>query len=134
MEKKVKEIEFQSHIDERGNLIIIEESKNLPFTPRRMFYISNVKDDKTRGNHANIDSEFVMIALQGEVTVCIDDGKVKNEYILNNQAKGLYIPNMTWKTMYNFSSDAILLVIANTLYNKEEYINDYNEFLKKVGV
>lgn len=128
----IKEIEFQANGDDRGNIVIIESNKIIPFDIKRLFYIYDVIDDKSRGNHANIDSEFVMVALKGSVKVKVDDGKENTEYVLNNPKKGIYLPKLTWKSMYDFSEDAILLVIANTLYNKDEYINDYEEFKKYI--
>lgn len=130
MKKEIKLIDFQAHIDDRGSLVVIEELKSIPFSPKRIFYTFNVNDDKTRGNHANINSEFVMVAVKGSVKIDIDDGKKKYSYVLDDPTKGLYIPNLTWKTMSEFSKDAVLMVIANTLYDKSEYINDYDEFIK----
>ena len=131
--KKTKLIDFQYHGDDRGSLVIVEENKNIPFQPKRLFYIYDVKDDKVRGNHANIDSEFVMVAVKGSVVINVDDGKKKSIFKLDDPKKGLYVPKLTWKTMYDFSSDAVLLVIASTLYNKDEYINDYDEFIKYIN-
>lgn len=132
MKNYVKEINFQYNGDDRGSLVIVESNKIIPFDIKRLFYIYDVKDDKSRGNHANIDSEFVMVALKGNVTVMVDNGFEKVEYVLDNPKKGIYLPKLTWKSMYNFSEDAILLVVANTLYNKDEYINDYEQFEKYV--
>lgn len=132
MEASVKEIELQFNGDDRGALVVIEGEKNIPFNIKRLFYIYGVNDNKSRGNHANIDSEFVMVALNGSVNVHVDDGYKKYDYTLNDPKKGLYLSKLTWKCMDNFSKDAILLVIANTHYNKEEYINDYDEFIKVV--
>ena len=70
--------------------------------------------------------------LNGSVKVKVDDGFDTNEYILDNPKKALYIPNLTWKSMYDFSKDAVLLVIASTVYDKNEYINDYDEFIKYI--
>lgn len=132
MKNYVKEINFQYNGDDRGSLVIVESNKIIPFDIKRLFYIYGVKDDKSRGNHANIDSEFVMVALKGNVTVMVDNGFEKIEYVLDDPKKGIYLPKLTWKSMYNFSEDSILLVIANTLYNKDEYINDYEQFKKYV--
>lgn len=133
MKRCIKEIDLQFNGDDRGNLVVIEGSEHIPFDIKRMFYIYGVNDNKSRGNHANIDSEFVMVALSGSVKVSIDDGKEKYECILNNPKKGLYLPKLTWKSMSEFSDNAILLVISNTHYNKEEYINNYDEFIDYVN-
>ena len=132
MKKDVRIIELQHNGDDRGSLVVLEESKAIPFQPRRLFYTYGVKDGKSRGNHANINSEFVMVALSGSVKISVDDGKEKYEFVLDDPTKALYIPNLTWKSMSEYTEDAILLVIASTLYDKEEYINDYDSFIEYV--
>ena len=129
----VKKIKLPTFTDERGNLTIIEAIKNIPFDIKRLFYIYDVKDNKSRGNHANKLSEFVMIALKGKVKVKVSNGNTFKTLILNKPNEGIYISNMTWKEMFDFSDDCILLVIANELYNKSEYIYDYKEFKKEVN-
>ena len=133
MKKNIKIIDFQVNEDDRGVLVIMEHEKEIPFTPARIFYSYNVAGDKSRANHANINSEFLMIAVAGSVTIDIDDGKNKTTYVLDDPKKGLYIPNLTWKSMYNFSSNAVIMVVTNTLYDKNEYIWDYNEFIQYVN-
>lgn len=131
MENKIlKELEFQNNNDGRGELVIIENSKIIPFDIKRLFYIYDVKDDKSRGNHANKDSEFVMIALKGSVKIKVDNGEKKEDILLNNPKKGIHIPKLTWKEMYDFSEDCILLVLSNNHYDATEYIKEYNEFLE----
>ena len=132
MKKCTKIINFQLNEDDRGSLVVMESMKQIPFDIKRIFYTYGVKDDKSRANHANIDSEFVMVAVCGSVTVLVDDGKKKEEFVLDDPSKGLYIPNLTWKKMYNFKDNAVVMVIANTLYNKDEYINNYDDFIKYV--
>jgi len=129
---KCEVISFDNKSDNRGNLVVIENNQNIPFEIKRIFYISNVINDKTRGNHANIHSEFIMICLQGQCKVKITDGSSSQVFILNNKCEGLYIPSMLWKEMYEFSSDAILLVLSNEKYDNNEYISDFNKYLKAV--
>ncbi|EAK2175848.1 WxcM-like domain-containing protein, partial [Campylobacter jejuni] len=81
-----------------------------------------------RGDHANLNSEFIFIALNGSCEILIDDGQTKQKIILNDKTKGLYIDKMIWKQMYNFSKDCILLVLTNTYYDEKEYIYDYKYF------
>lgn len=116
--------------DSRGKLAIIDSTNVLNFKPKRMFYIYNVPEGEVRGEHANIDSNFIMVALSGSVEVEVDNGKTKESFVLDRPNKTLFIPNGTWKTMKNFKNNAVLLVIADTDYNKEEYITDYNLFRK----
>ena len=129
MNKDIRVIKFQSNEDDRGSLVVIEDTKEIPFDPKRIFYSYGVSGDKSRANHANINSEFVMVAVVGSVTVDVFDGYEKTTYVLDDPKEGLYIPNLTWKSMYNFSPDAVIMVIASTLYDRNEYINDYDEFV-----
>ncbi len=130
---RAKFIDFQVNEDDRGSLVVVEKGKHLPFLPKRFFYIYNVKDGKSRGNHANINSKFIMIPMKGQVDVLVDNGKTKKEFHLDDPHKGLYIPNLTWKSMYNFSDDCVLLVVANTVYDGSEYIKQYDDFIKYIN-
>ena len=86
-----------------------------------------------RGCHANRDSEFFMFCLQGSCRVRVDDGKVKSEVALDSPHTALYLEKMVWKEMFEFSNDAILVVATNTLYDENEYVRDYGEFLAIQG-
>ncbi|EAH8787468.1 WxcM-like domain-containing protein [Campylobacter jejuni] len=118
--------------DKNSTLIAIEKQVNCPFEVKRIFYIFDVPKNTIRGEHANLNSEFLFIALKGECKIKIDNGKEQKNFILNNPKQGLYMDKMLWKQMYDFSKDCILLVLSNTLYDTNEYIRDYNEFLKAV--
>ena len=106
----------------------------LPFTPRRVFYIFDTKGDVVRGSHANKESQFVMFCAKGSCKVRVDDGVHKSEIVLSAQngtpQNALWLDKMIWKEMFDFSRDAILVVLASTLYDESEYIRDYGEFLK----
>ncbi|HED0491772.1 WxcM-like domain-containing protein [Campylobacter jejuni] len=128
-----KLIELNSFNDKSSTLVAIEKGINCPFEIKRSFYIFNVPQGISRGNHANINSEFLFIALQGQCKIKIDDSQSKQEFILNNPKQALYINKMIWKEMFEFSSDCILLVFTNTYYDKKEYIYDYEEFLRSVS-
>ncbi|EAJ2421864.1 WxcM-like domain-containing protein [Campylobacter coli] len=118
--------------DKNSTLIAIEKQVNCPFEIKRIFYIFDVPKNTIRGEHANLNSEFFFIVLKGECKIKIDNGKEQKNFILNNPKQGLYIDKMLWKQMYDFGKDCILLVLSNTLYDANEYIRDYNEFLKAV--
>ncbi|EAJ7375635.1 WxcM-like domain-containing protein [Campylobacter coli] len=118
--------------DKNSTLIAIEKQVNCPFEIKRIFYIFDVPKNTIRGEHANLNSEFFFIVLKGECKIKIDNGKEQKNFILNNPKQGLYIDKMLWKQMCDFSKDCILLVLSNTLYDANEYIRDYNEFLKAV--
>ncbi|MDD7025148.1 MAG: FdtA/QdtA family cupin domain-containing protein [Lachnospiraceae bacterium] len=126
-------LEFAEHGDERGNLVIAEGNQDIPFEIKRVFYMYGSDPDIVRGQHANRESEFVLINVGGTSKVKVDNGFETDVIELNKPRMGLYIPTMMWKDMYDFSEDSILLVLASTHYDGNEYIRDYDEFLKEVG-
>ena len=133
MDKKFKVIDFQELGDPRGHLVVAESNKEVPFLIQRIFYIYGTKDGVVRGQHANRESEFMLINLQGSVKIVIDDGRQKDTVILNNAHQGVYLDKMVWKDMCEFSSDSILLVLSSMSYDASEYIRDYDEFVREVN-
>ena len=127
-------LDFKDLGDERGKLVVIEGEHDIPFEIKRVFYIYGSDPDVVSGKHANKQSEFVLVNVSGKSKIRVTDGV--SEYIveLNKPMQGIYIPKMIWKDMYDFSPDSVLLVLTNTHYNKEEYIRDYNEYLKIMGI
>ena len=119
--------------DDRGRLIAFENGVNCPFDIKRAFYIFDTKGGTARGRHANRNSEFLLIAINGSCKVKIDDGKSQEIVELSNPHAALYLDKMLWKEMYDFSYNGILLVLASTKYDEHEYIRDYDEFLKEVN-
>ena len=119
--------------DERGKLVVVEGNKDIPFKIERVFYIYGSDNEVVRGQHANRESEFVLINVGGTSKVRIDNGHTEAIIELNKPMMGLYIPTMVWKDMYDFSEDSILLVLASTHYNGQEYIRDYEEYKKEMG-
>ncbi len=124
-----KEIRFKNLGDERGNLVVIEGGINIPFEIKRLFYIYGSDENVVRGQHANRESDFVLINVSGKSKVRITDGKEEFIHELNTPMEGIYIPKMIWKDMYDFSADSVLLCLANTHYNGAEYIRDYEEYV-----
>lgn len=118
--------------DERGKLVVIEGARAIPFEIKRVFYIYDSDSSVIRGQHANRESEFVLINVAGKSKVRITDGKEELIVELNKPMMGVYIPKMIWKDMYDFSSDSVLLVLASTHYDGNEYIRDFNEYLKEI--
>ena len=131
-ENGVKMLEFPQKGDERGHLVIVEGHKDIPFDIKRIFYIYGSDTDVVRGQHANRESQFVLINVSGTSKVRITDGTEECIIELNKPRMGLYIDKMVWKDMYAFSPDSVLLVLTNTHYNGQEYIRDYDNFLKVV--
>ncbi len=122
-------INFKNLGDERGNLVVIEGGITVPFEIKRLFYIYGSDSDIIRGQHANRETEFVLINIAGSCKVRITDGKEEFIHELNTPLEGIYLPKMIWKDMYDFSSDSVLLCLANTHYMSTEYIRDYDEYV-----
>lgn len=125
---RCKRIRFQQKGDERGSLVVIESNKDIPFEINRVFYMVNTLNDVARGQHANKESDFVLVNVQGSVKIRINDGLNEEVYTLDNKNEGIYIPHMVWKEMYDFSEDAILIVFSNKHYNENEYIRDFHDY------
>ncbi len=126
-------INFSEYGDERGNLVVAEgDGMDVPFTIRRVFYMYGSDPEIVRGQHANRKTEFVLINVSGTSRVKVDNGFETEVIELNKPRMGLYLKTMLWKDMYDFSPDSVLLVLASEHYDGEEYIRDYEEFLKEV--
>lgn len=112
-----------------GSLAVLEENNQIPFKIRRIFYEYDLKKYISRGSHANKNSRFCFIAVSGSCDVVVEDGKSKTTYKLDKPYKILYLDNMIWKTMTNFSNNCVLLVLSDSLYDPNEYIRDFEEYL-----
>lgn len=134
LKEKCPVLYFNDLGDERGKLVVIEGNESIPFDIKRVFYIYGSDDTVVRGQHANRDSEFVLINVAGTSKVRITDGTEEFVVELNKPMMGVYIPKMIWKDMYDFSSDSVLLVLASTHYDGKEYIRDYQEYLKEIKI
>ena len=116
--------------DERGNLTFIEEENHIPFKIKRVYWIYDVPGGQKRGGHAFKEQQEFIVALSGSFDVVIDDGKQKQTFPLNRSYYGLYIPNGLWREMNNFSTNSLALVLSSTEFSEEDYIRDYDDFLK----
>lgn len=121
---------FQQHGDERGRLVALEELKDIPFEIKRVYYMYDTKEGVHRGFHAHKNLEQILICIHGSCDVLLDNGMEKKVISLERPYEGLYVPNNMWREMYNFSSDAVLMVLASEYYNEEDYIRDYDKFLE----
>ena len=130
---RAKLIELPVNGGSDGVLTVVEGNSTIPFDIKRCFYIYNVMGNSVRGNHANRNSEMFMIAVSGSARVRVKDGHNVQEFFLNTPECGLYLPKMTWKEMWDFSSDCVLLILASEHYDKNEYIVDFREFKKEVS-
>lgn len=122
-------IELPKFIDRRGNLSVVEENLNVPFTIRRVYYIYDVPGGESRGEHAHKNLSQLIIAISGSFTVVLDDGIEQREFFLNKPYLGLTIPPGYWRKLEDFSSGSVALVICSELYDPDDYIFDYEEFL-----
>ena len=130
---QIKLIPLQAHGDDRGSLISLEQDKNIPFQIKRVYYIFNTKEGVTRGFHAHKQLKQVAIAVTGSCRFLLDDGKEKVSFLLDNAAQGLLIESCIWREMSDFSEDCVLMVLADSFYDENDYIRDYDEFLSIVG-
>lgn len=123
---------FQPHGDERGQLIALEEAKDIPFAIRRVYYMYDTLPGVARGFHAHKSLEQILICIHGSCKVRLDNGTEKKIVLLEKPYEGLYIANNMWREMYDFTKDAVLMVLASDFYKEEDYIRDYDEFLEMV--
>lgn len=120
---------FQPHGDDRGQLIALEEFSDIPFSIKRVYYMYNTKEGVVRGHHAHKNLEQVLICINGSCKIRLDNGSEEKVVSLEKPYEGVYVPNYMWREMFEFSDDAILLVLASELYDENDYIRDYNEFI-----
>ena len=126
----VRIIELPKFLDARGNLSFAENWKQIPFEIKRTYWIYDVPGGEDRGGHAFKENQEVVIALSGAFDVVVDDGERKRTFSLNRSYYGLYIPAGLWRTMENFSTNSFALEFGSLHYNPNDYIRDYDEFLK----
>lgn len=137
LKEQYKLIEFVDLGDERGNLVVIEgEGMDIPFDIKRVFYIYGSDSEVVRGQHANRETEFLLVNVSGISKVRVDNGKESEIIHLDKPRMGLYLSPMLWKDMYDFSENSVLLVLASRHYDANEYIRNYDDYLaelKKCG-
>ena len=125
-------INFQKHGDDRGMLIALEENKEIPFQIKRVYYMYDTLKDVRRGFHAHKKLRQILICTSGSCKIHLDNGKETAEVLLDKPWQGLFIESDMWREMYDFSSDAVLLVLASERYDESDYIRNYDEFLEYV--
>lgn len=125
--------EFKVLGDYRGQLIALEANKQIPFDVKRVFYIYGTQEGTPRGNHSHYKTKQFLVAVNGSCKVTLDNGKNKEIFELNKPNIGLFQDTLIWGTMHDFSSDCVLLVMANDYYVDSDYIRDYDKFIKEVA-
>ena len=123
---------FQPHGDARGQLVSLEEFKDIPFQIKRVYFMYDTEKNVVRGKHAHKNLEQILVCIHGSCKILLDNGHEKKVVPLERPYEGLYVANDMWREMFDFSSDAVLLVFASEVYDESDYIRDYDEFLKFV--
>lgn len=118
------------HSNRKGNLTVVENGKTLPFDVKRVYYLYDVPGGESRGAHAHRDLEQFIVAASGSFRVTLDDGTCKRSFVLNRPYQGLYVKPGMWRDLDDFSSGAVCMVMASEVYTAEDYIRDYDEFIK----
>nr|WP_278480394.1 FdtA/QdtA family cupin domain-containing protein [Hoylesella nanceiensis] len=127
-------IELPRITDPRGNLTVAEANKNIPFDIKRVYWLYDVPGGECRGGHAHKQIKEILIAVSGSFHVTLDNGKEKQTFLLNHPYQGLLIDTKTWRTLDDFSSGAVCVVLASDFYDENDYIYDYNDFLQYINV
>lgn len=124
-------IELDKHHSERkGNLSVVHNGDTIPFDVKRVYYLYDVPGGESRGAHAHKELSQLIVAASGSFTVTLDDGKVKRSFFLNRPYQGLLVVPGIWRDLDDFSSGSVCMVLASHVYDKEDYIRDYEEFLE----
>ena len=123
---------FQQHGDERGQLVALEEFKDIPFEIKRVYYMYDTGDGIHRGYHTHRTLKQILICIHGSCKVLLDNGEEKKVVSLEKPYEGLYIDHNMWREMYDFSPDAVLMVLASEYYDESDYIRNYDEFLRSI--
>jgi dTDP-4-dehydrorhamnose 3,5-epimerase-like enzyme len=130
MDSKFRIIDLPKFLDVRGNLSFVEQNNHIPFEIKRTYWLYDVPGGEARGGHAYISNEEFIVALSGSFDVVVDDGTEKKVFQMNRSYYGLYIPKGMWREINNFSSNSFALEFGSVEYNEDDYIRDYDTFLK----
>ena len=126
--ESVELIELPKILDKRGNLSFFENSNQIPFDIKRTYWIYDVPGGELRGSHAFKKSHEFIIALSGSFDIVLNDGNEEKKYSLNRSYHGLYVPNLLWRRLENFSTNSLALIVSSISYDGDDYIRDFEEF------
>ena len=121
-------INLKKILDHRGNLSVVEEFLDIPFPIKRVYWVYDVPGGESRGGHAHREQSELLVAVSGSFIVNVTDGTTQSSFFLNHPYKGLYLPKGVWRTIDDFSSGAVCLVMASDLFDEDDYIRDFNHF------
>lgn len=122
-------IEIDKHHHKKGNISVVENNKTIPFEVKRVYYLYDIPGGESRGGHAHKELKQLIVAASGSFNVTLDDGSVKRTFTLNRPYQGLLVVPSIWRTLDDFSSGAVCLVMASLPYDEKDYIRDYAKFL-----
>lgn len=129
---QIRIINLPKILDERGNLSFFQNEDHLPFLIQRVYWIYDVPGGEVRGGHAYREMQEFIIALSGSFDVVLFDGKEEKKFTLNRSYYGLYVPKMVWRSMENFSTNALAFVASDSFYDEQDYIRDKNTFINEI--
>ena len=129
---EIQRVQLHTHGDSRGMLIALEQDGDVPFAIRRVYYIFATRNDVHRGRHAHRHLNQLAVAVRGSVTFLLDDGGGAAKVVLDDPSQGLLLGSMVWRELYDFSDDCVLMVLADHLFDPDDYITDYAAFLREV--
>ena len=123
-------LELDKHHQERGNITVVENGYTIPFDVKRVYYLYDIPGGESRGGHAHKELHQLIVAVSGRFNVMLDDGNVRRTFTLNRPYQGLLVVPGIWRTLDDFSSGSVCLVLASMLYSETDYIRKYDQFLK----
>ena len=130
----IKTISFKPLGGGRGSLVSLEGNESVPFDIKRVYYIFDTKEGVSRGFHAHRNLKQVAVCVTGSCRFVLDNGKQREEVVLDKSTTGLLIDDLTWREMYDFSPDCVLMVLASEYYDELDYIRDYDKFIRTINV
>jgi dTDP-4-dehydrorhamnose 3,5-epimerase-like enzyme len=130
---EIERIQLQKHGDNRGMLVALEADRNVPFEIRRVYYLFATRNGVHRGRHAHRRLNQLAVTVRGSVTFLLDDGTGPVTVVLDDPSQGLLLGRMVWRELYDFSEDCVLMVLADQLYDQNDYITDYADFLREIN-
>ena len=126
---EIIKFKFNKQSNDKGSLVFLEGCKDIPFEVKRLYYIYGIENGIRRGFHAHKELNQALICIHGSCKIMLDDGTEKSAIVLNDPSEGLFVGKLVWREMYDFSDDAVLLVLASSYYDEQDYIRDYNDFI-----
>ncbi len=129
---EIKTIELATHGDERGMLVAVEAMKDIPFEIKRVYYIFNTLQGVRRGFHAHKNLKQALVCVSGSCKILLDNGREREEILLSKPNTALIIESDIWREMFDFSNDAVLLVLASEYYDESDYIRNYSDFINYI--